>query len=99
MVSAEVLKKNSNQLIRLQFITFPNKAIYEAIVIDAFLKDFEFKTKEFSLKSKSEISRIDAYDKQPSCISDFKKNSIGNLDLRKFCFCQSESQIVRLDLD
>ena len=99
MISADALNKSNYQLIKLQFITYPNKAIYEAIVTDTFIKDYEFRTEEFSLKSKSEISRIDAYDKQPSCVSDFAKNSIGNLDLRKFCFCQSESKIVQLDLD
>ena len=39
------------------------------IVTDKFIKGYDFRTKEFDLKSTS-----DAYDKQPSCVSDFAKN-------------------------
>ena len=97
MISAQTIKKSDRQLIKLQFITYPNKAVYEVIVADTFVSDYEYKTNSFSLKSKAEISRIDAYDKQPSCVSDFAKNPVGNLDLRKFCFCKSEAIIVQLE--
>ena len=76
-------------------MTYPNKGIYEINVIDTFKKDFEFNSNEFSLKSRNEISRIDAYDNQPKCLKQIS-DQLGALDLRKFCFCKELANFVDL---
>jgi hypothetical protein len=93
--SAEIIEKKSQRLIKIEFLTSPNKGLYETIL---FVKDtksqhstknirFEFDSGQFSIKSRNEISRIDAYGDQPKCVANFGSNPSLLLDLRKFCYC------------
>ena len=91
--SAESLIKDGLKLYRIQFKTYPNKGVYETLSYSGFRDDFEFKSKEFSIKSRNDISRIDAYGEQPYCVSNFKNNPFFILDLRKFCYCQPKRTI------
>jgi hypothetical protein len=95
IISADILDKYIHKIFKIQFMTFPNKGIYEINVIDTFKKDFEFNSNEFSLKSRSEISRIDAYDSQPKCLKQIS-DQLESLDLRKFCFCKELANFVDL---
>lgn len=89
IISAETLNvKNNAQLIRVQFIARQNMGIYESILVNKLISDYEFKSDKFSIKSRHDISRIDAYDKQPFCVLDLNENPIGLLDIRKFCSCK-----------
>jgi hypothetical protein len=88
IISAEVLKKSANLVYKIQLITKPNNGIYEALLYNRLMHGFEFKSTRFSISSRNEISRIDAYGEQPYCVADFASNPSYILDLRKFCFCK-----------
>lgn len=88
IISAEVLKKNNNLVYKIQLITRPNNGVYESLLYDGYMNNFEFKSNKFSISSRNEISRIDAYGEQPICVSNFSTNPSYILDLRKFCFCK-----------
>lgn len=88
IISAEVLKKNEKLIYKIQLITKPNNGVYEALLYDGYMSQFEFKSAKFSISSRNEISRIDAYGEQPYCVSNFSSNPAYVLDLRKFCFCK-----------
>lgn len=88
IISAESLVKNMKKMYRIEFITKPNKGVYEALLVGDYMDKYEFKSKEFSIKSRNEISRIDAYGQQPYCAANFSKNPAHILDLRKFCYCK-----------
>ena len=88
IISAELLKKGNIIIYKIQFITLPNKGVYETLLYNDYINSSEFRSKYFSIKSRNEISRIDAYGDQPYCVSDFKNNPEFVLDLRKFCYCQ-----------
>ena len=96
VIYAETLNKKNHKVIKIQFITLPNKGVYEAVIIDKYMKKYEFKSTYFSIKSRNDISRIDAYGEQPRCISNFDRNPADILDLRKFCFCIKRFKIVKL---
>ena len=40
---------------------------------ESFVKNYEFKSNAFSIRSQHDISRIDPYNEQPACVSDFSK--------------------------
>lgn len=90
VISAEKLSKSKGNLYRVSFITSPNNGIYETLVYDKKIKDFEFSSDMFSIKTKNDISRIDSYGEQPSCVAKFGLNPNLLLDLRKFCFCYNK---------
>jgi hypothetical protein len=98
IISAEKLKHESmNQSsYRIEFMTMPNKGFYEVLVHSNadFSRGFEFENKIFGIKSRNDISRIDAYDDQPKCVANFAANPANMLDLRKFCFCRKKPFIV-----
>lgn len=94
IISAEVLKKDSANLVyKIQLITKPNNGVYEALLYDGYMHGFEFKSDRFSISSRNEISRIDAYGEQPYCVANFATNPAYILDLRKFCFCKIVKKI------
>ena len=95
IISAEFLIEDNQRIYRIQFITRPNNGVYETLLYDSYLKDFEFSSDEFSIKSRNEISRIDAYGDQPHCVSNFDNNPEYILDLRKFCFCEPRKKIKK----
>jgi hypothetical protein len=88
IISAEVLKKNNHLIYKIQLITKPNNGVYESLLYDGYMENYEFKSNRFSISSRNEISRIDAYGEQPHCVSNFSSNPSYILDLRKFCFCK-----------
>ena len=88
VISAERLIKNNKFVYKIQYITSPNNGIYEVLIQSGFFEKYEFKSKLFSIKSRNDISRIDAYGMQPHCVSNFGFNPSDILDLRKFCFCK-----------
>ena len=91
VITAELLIRNKFSIYKIQFITNPNRGVYETLLYNSFNKNFdthEFKLNKFSIKSRHDISRIDGYGDQPKCIADFKSEPNFNLDLRKFCFCK-----------
>ncbi len=88
IITAESLIKQKNNLLKIQFITLPNKGVYEVLLINGLVPEHEFKSNEFSIRSKNDISRIDAYGEQPKCVANFSKNPAQLLDLRKFCYCK-----------
>ncbi len=93
ILSAEKYMKNGSELIRIQFITMPNRGVYESVLIDSLIETYEFPSKKFSISSRNDISRIDSYGEQPSCLRrkvSLEPNQL--LDLRKFCFC---NRIIR----
>ena len=94
IISAEYLIKNFKRIFKIQFITSPNKGVYEAVVYDQLIKEFEFISNKLSIKSRNEISRINSYGEQPFCIEDFE-NPANILDLRKFCFCKSIKGVTK----
>ena len=96
VISAERLIKNSRVLYKIQFITYPNNGIYEVLVHVGDFKEFEFKSSKFSIKSRNDISRIDAYGLQPHCVANFGFNPAYILDLRKFCFCKRKPRTRRI---
>jgi len=49
-------------------------------------KKFEFHSTELSIRSRHDLSRIDAYGDQPKCLSSIVSNALLNLNIRKFCF-------------
>ena len=53
---AESLIKNKRQMIKVQFVTSPNKGIYESILLDTLVDEYEFKSQNFSIKSKNEVT-------------------------------------------
>ena len=87
-LSAELLIKDEKSIYKIQFMTKPNKGVYEILLYSDYQKNFEFKSSEFSIKSRNDISRIDAYGEQPRCLADFSNNTIFSMDIRKFCFCK-----------
>lgn len=97
IVSADTLQESDgNRLYRVQFITLPNKGIYETIILDKPANtnnSYEFKTEKFCIKSRNDISRIDAYGEQPHCVANFANNPIFVLDLRKFCYCINQKKL------
>lgn len=95
IISAESLVKNNKIVYKIEFITMPNKGIYEVLVHGGTVHEnanFEFKSEFFNIKSRNEISRIDAYGSQPKCVSNFNENPEFILDLRKFCFCKKTAK-------
>ena len=94
IISAEVLLKENLNLYRIQLITEPNNGTYEVIVHQGSMKNFEFKSTEFSIKSRNEISRIDAYGSQPNCVTNLTGTQFFFLDLRKFCYCWPDTKLV-----
>lgn len=93
VITAELLDKPyGDQLYRISFVTNPNQGIYETIVYSGLRNNFEFKSANFSIKSRHEISRIDAYGEQPHCVANFANNPAHMLDLRKFCYCKPKSR-------
>jgi len=88
IISAEVLNRTNQLLFKIQLVTKPNKGIYESLLYEANIERFEFSSNDFSIKSRNEISRIDAYGSQPYCVSNFAQNPAHVLDLRKFCYCK-----------
>lgn len=92
IISAESMLKGNFKILRIQFITRPNNGVYETLIYNSYLKDFEFKSDEYSINSRYDISRIDAYGEQPHCVSDFKSNPEYILDLRKFCYCEPKKR-------
>jgi len=96
IISAETVNKNDVTLMKIQLITIPNEGIYESVLslnydihTEAAAKAYEFKSNEFSIKSKNDISRIDSYGEQPECVvnTQYTNNPDEILDLRKFCLC------------
>jgi len=88
IISAEKLVKFNKIVYKIQFITSPNNGIYEVLIHSGYFDHFEFKSDLFSIKSRNDISRIDAYGIQPHCVSNFGFNPSDILDLRKFCYCK-----------
>ena len=88
IISAEVLNRTNQLLFKIQLVTKPNNGIYESLLYDSNIEKFEFSSNVFSIKSRNEISRIDAYGSQPYCVSNFAQNPAHVLDLRKFCYCK-----------
>ena len=88
VISAEKLVKFNKIVYKIQYITSPNNGIYEVLIHRGNFKAFEFKSEFFSIKTRNDISRIDAYGIQPHCVSNFGFNPSDILDLRKFCFCK-----------
>ena len=93
IISAEVLSKGKNQFYKIQFITRPNNGIYESMLINEYVEKYEFKSEQYSIYSRNDISRIDSYGEQPRCISNFEKNPAELLDIRKFCFCIKKTKL------
>lgn len=88
IISAEFLNKTNELVYKIQIVTKPNNGVYEALLFDSNKPEFEFSSDKFSIKSRNEISRIDAYGSQPYCVSNFANNPAHVLDLRKFCYCK-----------
>ena len=88
IISAEILNRDNNQIYKIQFITLPNRGVYETMLINKAVDNYEFISDKFSIKSRNDISRIDSYGEQPSCVSNFSQNPEGLLDIRKFCYCR-----------
>jgi hypothetical protein len=84
---SEILDKNGKNILKIEFKTRPNKGIYETIVYESDEKAFEFHSRKFSIRSRHDISRIDAYGDQPRCLLNVGTDQNLNLDLRKFCYC------------
>ena len=91
IISAEILKKREYKMYKIQFITLPNKGVYETLLYDSYMKRSEYKSIEFNIKSRNDISRIDSYGEQPRCVADFQNIPEFFLDLRKFCSCHKSS--------
>ena len=91
IISAELLIKGEYTMYKIQFITLPNKGVYETLLFKDYYNISEFKSIEFSIKSRNDISRIDSYGEQPRCVADFQNNPEFVLDLRKFCCCHKSS--------
>jgi hypothetical protein len=92
---SEILVKNGKKILKIEFKTKPNNGIYETIVYESFEDKFEFRSKELSIRSRHDISRIDAYGDQPRCLLHVPTDSNLNLDLRKFCYCLKLNKKVR----
>ena len=75
IISAEVLKKSSNLVYKIQLITKPNNGIYESLLYDGLMHGFEFKSSLFSISSRNEISRIDAYGEWDIILFDYKNKT------------------------
>ena len=88
ILSIHALSKDENILYKVQFITVPNNGIYETMLVNTYVPDYEFRSNEFSIRSRHDISRIDSYGEQPRCVSNFEINRKGLLDIRKFCYCK-----------
>ncbi len=99
IISAEKLRKEGMNFTtyKIEFTTLPNNGVYEVLIYGDYFADFEFKSVKtmFSIKSRMDISRIDAYGTQPACVSDFSNNPEFILDLRKFCFCKKQPKSYR----
>ncbi len=93
IISAEVLAKGKHQFYKIQFITRPNDGIYESMLVNDYVEKYEFNSKQYSISSRNDISRIDSYGEQPKCVSNFAKNPAEILDIRKFCFCNQPKLI------
>jgi hypothetical protein len=61
ILSAEKLLKNKQTQIKIQFITYPNWGVYETLVFNSQIDNFEFKSSNFSIRSRNDISRINSY--------------------------------------
>ncbi len=96
IISSEVLNKSGLLMFKIQLITSPNEGIYESLLFNANINEYEFKSNEFSIKSRNDISRIDAYGSQPYCVSNFENNPEHVLDLRKFCYCKPKYKARKL---
>ena len=98
IISAEKLTNIDLSIVyKIEFQVTPSQGIYEVLVHaeKSNRSNFEFNSNKFGIKSRQEISRIDAYGEQPSCVADFANNPIKMLDLRKFCFCKRIKAIKR----
>lgn len=97
IISAEWLEKsNRNSMYKIEFIVMPSNGVYEVLVYERKREHFEFNSEKFSIKSRNDISRIDAYGSQPSCVAKFGNNPGQLLDLRKFCFCYKKVDIRKI---
>ena len=86
---AEKLIKNTDALYKIQFVTLPNYGIFETLLTNKKMDSaYEFTSDLFSIRSRHDISRIDAYGEQPKCINQLIQNQSKMLDIRKFCFCK-----------
>ena len=55
---AEKLIRNSLVLIKIQILTYPNWAVYETLLFNSKIDHFEFKSNNFSIRSRNDKSRI-----------------------------------------
>lgn len=95
IITAESLSSSNSaksDLLRIQFITSPNNGTYETLLRVGLVGSYKFKSKSFSIRSRDDISRIDAYGDQPHCVSNFENNPAYLVDIRKFCFCKSSKK-------
>jgi hypothetical protein len=99
IMSAEILRKNKHSAsLKIEFVTKPNRGVYETLIhLDPNLSDkqkssnsYEFSSdlNGFYIRSRNDISRIDAYGEQPACVANFSPNAETVLDLRKYCYCK-----------
>jgi hypothetical protein len=88
ILSAEKLTKRNKNIYKIEFSTYPNDGIYESLSYSGYKEGFEFTSDSFSIASRNDISRIDAYGGQPKCVANFGSNNNLMLDLRKFCYCK-----------
>lgn len=103
IISAEFLFKENFKIYKIQLVTEPNNGTYEILVYKGNFNNFEFKSDKFSIESRNEISRIDAYGSQPSCVLNLNGTQFFFLDLRKFCYCSpkpsNDSVITNLKIN
>jgi len=98
---AEKLNKQNDVLYKIQFETVPNFGIFETLLVNKSIKnDYEFVSDQFSIHSRNDISRIDSYGEQPSCLRTLTdQNQTKMLDIRKFCFCKIKKITKRTNLN
>ena len=94
-MAEKLINQNNRTIFKIELTTSPNDAIYEVLVHRHEVASYEFKSPEFSIKNRNDISRIDAYGEQPHCVADFNNNPSFILDLRKFCFCKKNKSPQR----
>ena len=81
LISVQTVKIESSNFFKLNFITLPNYANYEAMLkLDKYEK--------FAIESPDFISRTNTYGNQPKCLENTPKRHSFFIDMRKFCLCK-----------
>lgn len=81
LVTIKTVKIERSNYFKLNFLTYPNNAVYEAMI--------KYENEIFSIESPDVISRSNPYGNQPKCLENAPKRHNFTTDLRKFCLCKS----------